>query len=93
MVVAIQRALVLNEAVVAPQVLSERQTPAPGAVPDLLGLLPAEERDAITLARTGFTYRDVAVALGIPEDAAKRCIRSGLQRLRAEMLRVAPATT
>jgi RNA polymerase sigma-70 factor (ECF subfamily) len=48
-----------------------------------LDALPAEQRDAIILAYFGQkTYKDVAVALDIPEGTAKSRIRLGLARVR-----------
>ncbi len=89
---AFQRALVLNVVVAAPQLVSERRPSSPSAASDLLGALPQEERDAVVLARSErVTYREVAAALGISEEVAKRRLRSGLQRLRAEMVRTGAA--
>jgi len=52
-----------------------------------LGRLPDGERRAIELAYFGgYTYRDVAVLLAEPEGTIKGRIRSGLKRLRAELL-------
>lgn len=49
-----------------------------------LDQLPEEQRDALVLAYyAGRTYKDVAIALGIPEGTAKSRIRLGLARLRA----------
>ena len=91
---AFQRDLVLNRSVAAPQLVSERRIPSPSAASDLLGALPQEEREAVVLARAErVTYREVAAALGISEEVAKRRIRSGLHRLRAEMLRTVPAAS
>jgi RNA polymerase sigma-70 factor (ECF subfamily) len=48
-----------------------------------LDALPEEQRAAIVLAYFGGrTYKDVAVALGIPEGTAKSRIRIGLARVR-----------
>lgn len=47
-----------------------------------LATLPAEQREAIDLAYFGGkTYREVAVALGIPEGTAKSRLRLGLRRI------------
>jgi RNA polymerase sigma-70 factor (ECF subfamily) len=50
----------------------------------LLDGLAPEERQPICLAFfEGYTYREVASMLGIPEGTIKSRIRAGLQRLRA----------
>ena len=47
-----------------------------------LGSLDAKERQVIVLAYYGGrSYRDVAVALGLPEGTVKSQMRSGLRRL------------
>jgi RNA polymerase sigma-70 factor, ECF subfamily len=49
----------------------------------LLGMLPAEQREALQLAYyDGLTYVQVAKALGIPEGTAKSRLRSALARMR-----------
>jgi RNA polymerase sigma-70 factor (ECF subfamily) len=51
-----------------------------------LDVLPAAEREAITLAYFGgHTYREVAEMLDQPEGTVKSRIRVGLQRLRTEL--------
>ena len=56
----------------------------PGSV---LDKLPAEERQAIELAYFGgLTYRQVAVRLDQPEGTVKSRIRTGLKRMRADLV-------
>lgn len=55
-------------------------------VRDALGKLNDGERTAITLAYFGgYSYREVARELDIPEGTIKSRIRTGMQRLRAEL--------
>jgi RNA polymerase sigma factor (sigma-70 family) len=52
-------------------------------VTELLGMLPAEQREALQLAYyDGLTYVQVADTLGIPEGTAKYRLRAALTRLR-----------
>jgi RNA polymerase sigma-70 factor (ECF subfamily) len=52
-------------------------------VSELLGTLPAEQREAVRLAYyEGLTYVQVASKLGIPEGTAKYRLRAALTRLR-----------
>jgi RNA polymerase sigma-70 factor (ECF subfamily) len=56
-------------------------------VKEVLERLPADERRAIELAYFGgLTYRDVATKLDQPEGTVKSRIRSGLRRMRADLV-------
>jgi RNA polymerase sigma-70 factor, ECF subfamily len=56
-------------------------------VKDVLQKLPAEERQPIELAYFGgLTYRQVASKLDQPEGTVKSRIRSGLRRMRADLV-------
>jgi RNA polymerase sigma-70 factor, ECF subfamily len=58
-------------------------------VKEVLEKLPPEEREAIELAYFGgFTYRQVASRLDQPEGTVKSRIRSGLRRMRADLVDV-----
>jgi RNA polymerase sigma-70 factor (ECF subfamily) len=56
-------------------------------VKDVVAQLPSDERQAIELAYFGgHTYRQVATLLDQPEGTVKSRIRSGLRRLRGELV-------
>jgi len=56
-------------------------------VKEVLDKLPSEEREAIELAYFGgFSYRQVAARLDQPEGTVKSRIRSGLRRMRADLV-------
>jgi RNA polymerase sigma-70 factor (ECF subfamily) len=56
-------------------------------VRDVLATLPDGERQAVELAYfDGYTYREVARLLDVPEGTIKSRIRSGLKRLRTELI-------
>lgn len=62
-------------------------------VQSAIAALPDGEREAIRLAYLGgHTYREVATMLGEPEGTVKSRIRSGLKRLRADLLAAGVAT-
>lgn len=56
-------------------------------IKEVLDKLPSEEREAIELAYFGgFSYRQVAARLDQPEGTVKSRIRSGLRRMRADLV-------
>ena len=56
-------------------------------VNEVMAVLPVDERRAIELAYFGgHTYRQVAVMLGEPEGTVKSRIRSGLRRMRDQLM-------
>ena len=56
-------------------------------VNEVMAELPAGEREAIRLAYfDGYTYREVAKILDKPEGTIKSRIRSGLKRMRTELV-------
>ncbi|MEA2826413.1 MAG: polymerase sigma-70 factor, subfamily [Actinomycetota bacterium] len=58
-------------------------------VKEAVAALPDDEREAVELAYFGgHTYRQVAVILGAPEGTVKSRIRSGLRRMRGELVRM-----
>ncbi len=65
----------------------------PTPADDLLRPLPAAERNVLVLRIIeGMPYRDVAAALGLSEEAAKKRAQRGLRRLRARVLTPAKAS-
>ena len=55
-----------------------------GQVRDALGKLPAEQRQALTLAYFGgYTQREVATITGVPLGTVKSRMFTGMQRLRS----------
>lgn len=56
-------------------------------VKEVVAALPDDERQAVELAYFGgHTYRQVAVMLGAPEGTVKSRIRSGLRRMRRDLV-------
>jgi RNA polymerase sigma-70 factor (ECF subfamily) len=54
-----------------------------GQVRDALGLLPAEQREALALAYFGgYSQREVAMLTGVPLGTVKSRMFSGMRRLR-----------
>ena len=63
-------------------------------VKTVIATLPADERRPIDLAYFGgHTYRQVATLLDTPEGTVKSRIRSGLRRLRQELIQAGMGTT
>jgi len=55
-------------------------------IPKILDMLPCGERDVLVLRIVhGLVFRDVAAALGISEEAAKKRAQRALRRLRAKV--------
>jgi RNA polymerase sigma-70 factor (ECF subfamily) len=64
------------------------------SVKDAMAKLPAEERIVIELAYFGgHTYREVAALLAQPEGTVKSRIRSGMRRMRTELVSSGVGTT
>ena len=62
-----------------------RRTSAP-QIPELLNVLARSDRDVLVLRIVhGLGFRDVAAALGISEEAAKKRAQRALRRLRAKI--------
>ena len=81
-----QRGMIRELALQTPEFVEPGASDASDAL-ELLGRLPAGERDVLVL-RTGhdLPFRDVAAALGISEEAAKKRAQRGLRRLRKHAL-------
>jgi RNA polymerase sigma-70 factor (ECF subfamily) len=57
-----------------------------GVVRDAVRLLPEDQRRVVELAYfQGLSYRDVAIAVGIPEGTAKSRLRLALAKLEATL--------
>jgi RNA polymerase sigma-70 factor (ECF subfamily) len=55
-------------------------------IPEILSVLPRDDRDVLMLRVVhGLGFRDVAAALGINEEAAKKRAQRALRRLRTRM--------
>jgi RNA polymerase sigma-70 factor, ECF subfamily len=62
-------------------------------VKGVVAALPEDERQAVELAYFGgHTYRQVAVLLGAPEGTVKSRIRSGLRRMRQDLVEMGVGT-
>ena len=77
-----------------PEAAVVMQPPVPGSsADDLLRRLPVGERDVLVLrVIEDLPFRDVAAALGISEEAAKKRAQRGLARLREDALTAAKAS-
>ena len=73
----------------------ETLTPAPATAPsrptrelwDAVRELPPRQRSAVVLRfRADLAHREIAAAIGCSEDAARRSLHEGLQKLRAEVV-------
>ena len=84
-----QRTLV--QEIAARQAVGSAATPSePPDALDLLGILSPEARAVVTLRiAQGLSFRDVATALGISEEAAKKRAQRALKRLREASSRAA----
>ena len=75
------------------QELASRPSPAPNGSGDdaeearhLLAMLPKAERDVLKLRIVdGLAFKDIAAALGVSQEAAKKRAQRGLQRLREKL--------
>lgn len=64
-----------------------KKQPELSEIPKLLDILASHERDVLVLRIIhGLGFRDVAAALGISEEAAKKRAQRALKRLRAKVL-------
>ena len=65
---------------------TEHETVVADRLCDALGGLRDTEREAVAMAYlSGYSYREVASRLGVPEGTVKNRIRTGLARLREEL--------
>jgi RNA polymerase sigma-70 factor, ECF subfamily len=87
-----QKALVREVAARQPAGPAAPPSDSPDAV-DLLSILPPDARAVVNLRIAhGLSFRDVAAALGISEEAAKKRAQRALQRLREANARTPDAT-
>jgi len=72
----------------APEVVDPRQQPEPGGsgIWRQVAALPAKQRSAVALRfACDLPHREIAAALGVSEEAARRNLHEGIKRLRLEL--------